>query len=205
MTMLPLIEWGEMLTIDPKTLRHWVQQAHLSLSPHPGDARVKCLTMEQVQHLAALHGRALKLHETLATTSVVDPSAPRAPQVPLHPEPARRGVPELSSPVQPDADLNRKLSHLEMTVAALQQQLAQLADANTTSADLRNAAVWAIAAIHTKESLPFLASLVSSSDPYEQGRGITGLSSFANGCPSETPDSASALPLRSTHPCAPSL
>jgi len=126
MTMLPLIECGEMLTIDPKTLRHWVQQAHLSLSPHPGDARVKCLTMEQVQHLAALHGRALKLHETLATTPVVDSSAPRAPQVPLHPEPAGRGVPELSSPVQPDADLSRKLSHLEMTVAALQQQLAQL-------------------------------------------------------------------------------
>ena len=65
-------------------------------------------------------------------------------------------------------------------------QLAQYAGASTTSAAMRKAAVRALAAIHTKEALPFLASLLSSSDPYEQGRGIFGLGSFANGCPTQT-------------------
>jgi hypothetical protein len=73
------------------------------------------------------------------------------------------------------------------------QQLAQLADANTTSSELRKAAVWALATIHTKESLPFLASLLLSSDTYERGRGVFGLSSFANGCPSQTSDSVRTM------------
>ena len=60
MTMLPLIDCCELLTIDPKTLRHWLRQADIPLQPHPTDARVKCLTLSQVQSLAALHGRALK-------------------------------------------------------------------------------------------------------------------------------------------------
>ena len=73
------------------------------------------------------------------------------------------------------------------------QQLAQLAGVSTTSAELRRAAVWALAAIHTKEALPFLASLLLSSDPDEQARGVVGLSSFANGCPSQTPDNVKSM------------
>ncbi len=49
-------------------------------------------------------------------------------------------------------------------------QLVQYASASTTAAAMRKAAVRALAAIHTKEALPFLASLLSGSDPYEQGR-----------------------------------
>ncbi|HEY9140341.1 MAG TPA: HEAT repeat domain-containing protein [Bryobacteraceae bacterium] len=66
-------------------------------------------------------------------------------------------------------------------------QLAQYASAGTTTAAMRKAAVRALAAIHTKEALPFLAGLLSSSDPYEQGQGIYGLGAFANGCPPQTP------------------
>jgi hypothetical protein len=73
------------------------------------------------------------------------------------------------------------------------QELAQLAGATTTSTELRKAAVWALASIHTKESLPLLASLLLSSDPDEQARGVVGLSSFANGCPSQTPDNVKSM------------
>jgi hypothetical protein len=66
-------------------------------------------------------------------------------------------------------------------------QLAQFAGAGTTSAALRKAAVRALAAIHTKEALPFLVSLLNSADPYEQAQGVFGLGSFANGCPTQTP------------------
>jgi len=66
-------------------------------------------------------------------------------------------------------------------------QLAQYANATTTSAAMRKAAVRALAAIHTKEALPFLAALLSSSDPWEQGQGVFGLGAFANGCPPQTP------------------
>jgi hypothetical protein len=38
------------------------------------------------------------------------------------------------------------------------------------------------------ESLPFLASLLSSPAASEQERGIYGLSAFANGCPAQTHD-----------------
>src|SRR5690349_19724436 len=60
MTTFPLMMCCEMLSIDPKTLRNWLRQAQMSLHLHPTDARIKCLTMEQVQRLAALHGRVLK-------------------------------------------------------------------------------------------------------------------------------------------------
>ena len=75
MTTLPLLDCSEMLTIDPKTLRHWLRQAGIPLQPHPTDARVKCLTMEQVQALAALHGRALKPHPALPSGSGASTSA----------------------------------------------------------------------------------------------------------------------------------
>jgi hypothetical protein len=63
-------------------------------------------------------------------------------------------------------------------------QLVQLA---SLSPERREAAIHAISSIHTREFLPFLASLLTSSDPKEQARGVFGLSSFANVCPAETP------------------
>ncbi len=99
MTMLPLIDCCELLTIDPKTLRHWLRQADIPLQPHPTDARVKCLTLSQVQSLAALHGRVLKPQPVLPSGSGTSPS---------------------------EADLHQKLTSLEAQVALLHQQLAYL-------------------------------------------------------------------------------
>lgn len=44
----------------------------------------------------------------------------------------------------------------------------------------------ALAAIHTKEALAFLASLLNSGDSEEQERAVYGVSAFANGCPIQT-------------------
>jgi hypothetical protein len=72
-------------------------------------------------------------------------------------------------------------------------QLAQLADAQSTSVELRQAAIWAVSSIHTRESQPFLASLLLSSDPDERARGVFGMSSFANGCPPQTLDNVKSM------------
>src|SRR6266487_367592 len=57
MTSIPQMDCCTMLGIDPKTLRNWLRYAHLQFVAHPTDARLKCLTLEQVQQLAALHAR----------------------------------------------------------------------------------------------------------------------------------------------------
>src|SRR5215472_12046166 len=59
MTLVPLNECCLRLGIDPKTLRLWLKAAQLSCCLHPTDARLKCLTLAQLQQLAELHGRPL--------------------------------------------------------------------------------------------------------------------------------------------------
>ena len=51
--MIPIaqMECCTMLGVDPKTLRNWLRHAHLQFVAHPTDARLKCLTAEQVQQL----------------------------------------------------------------------------------------------------------------------------------------------------------
>jgi hypothetical protein len=112
MTLFALKEGCALLGIDSKTLRHWMQQAHLCFQPHPSDARLKCVTSEQLEQLAALHHRPLEL-----------PAA----QVQWHPAGAAPAlVPQkLSDQAQPD--LLSRLAHLETQVALVQQQLAGLA------------------------------------------------------------------------------
>ena len=113
MTLLPLIDCCELLTIDPKTLRHWLRQADLPLQPHPTDARVKCLTLLQVQSLAALHCRTLKPHPAFPSGAGTAPAACGEPQ-------------PLTSPAASEADLHQKLASLEAQVALLHHQLAHL-------------------------------------------------------------------------------
>jgi hypothetical protein len=122
MITLPLIDCSQMLAIDAKTLRHWLRQANIPLHSHPTDARVKCLTMQQVLHLAALHGRALKPHEA-PTTSLLETSLLGAPLVPTGTDSALGETPA----IQPETDLLTKLSHLETQVVTMQQHLAGLA------------------------------------------------------------------------------
>ena len=73
------------------------------------------------------------------------------------------------------------------------QQLVWFVAGVPADCDIRAAAVRALAAIHTKETLPFLASLLSSADATEQERALYGLSSFANGCPIETQANATSM------------
>ena len=60
MTTIPLTDCCAMLGIDPKTLRHWLKRATMEFVPHPTDARLKCLSLEQVHQLATLHDRPLQ-------------------------------------------------------------------------------------------------------------------------------------------------
>jgi len=61
MTPLAQTDCCTMLGIDPKTLRNWLRHAKMQFCTHPADARLKCLTPEQVQQLAALHARPLQM------------------------------------------------------------------------------------------------------------------------------------------------
>jgi hypothetical protein len=114
MTLVPLNECCLRLGIDPKTLRLWLKAAQLSCCLHPTDARLKCLTLAQLQQLAELHRRPLpKSQPYTAPQSVAVPaSAPAA----------------LEASTPPDADeLHLQLSLLRQQVSTLQTQVTELA------------------------------------------------------------------------------
>src|SRR5947209_3236029 len=100
----------------------------MELAAHPTDARVKCLTAEQVQRLASLHGRTLQPHEGFTNAPLVATSPLGAPQTPMHTDSATSLAPEkvLPTALLREADLIKQLSHLETKVATMQEQLAQL-------------------------------------------------------------------------------
>lgn len=109
MTLLPLTDCCRLLGIDPKTLRLWLQSANVSWTPHPSDARLKCLTPSQLHHLAHLHGRFL-----------LDPLPPSAP-------PAEQPVSTAPASPPPEADLRHLFTHLQTQIATLQEQVTHLA------------------------------------------------------------------------------
>lgn len=115
MTAVPFTQCCSMLSVDAKTLRQWLKHSHLSLHQSPTDARVKCLTIEQVQHLAILHGRSIQQ----------DASA--VPLVPPEMPPESLMIPNVPSTLPATAELVDKLSSLEATVTILQQQVTHLA------------------------------------------------------------------------------
>lgn len=111
MTAVPFTQVAHMLAVDAKTLRQWIKQSNLELTPHSTDARIKCLTIEQVHLLASLHGKDLPLPSEPCTGG-------REPNV-------------VASQVSPVAvywiDLLDKLTRLEAQVASQQEQIAHLA------------------------------------------------------------------------------
>jgi hypothetical protein len=128
MTTLPLAQGARLLGIHPKTLRHWLKQSHLPLVPHPGDARIKCVTQDHLQQVASLYGRQLQAPGPPQTPSPV----PVAPE--LRTQSSPEGVVAPSSPASSlsasslsEADLLEKLTRLETKVATQQEQLAHLA------------------------------------------------------------------------------
>jgi hypothetical protein len=111
MTSLSLSECCHLLAIDPKTLRQWLVQAQMSLHTHPTDARIKCLTSEQVHVLASLHDQVLALPvAALDASTRPDEAESRTPPTTLS-----------------DADLRARLVQMEHQVATLQAQLTNLA------------------------------------------------------------------------------
>jgi hypothetical protein len=110
-----------MLGVSAKTLRQWLKLSDVSLHQSPMDARVKCLTIEQLQQLAILHGRSLK--PDVIASPEPEHLAPVQPEKPTHLQPGS----QLPSTFRDDSDLTKSLSSLETVVANLQQQVTQLA------------------------------------------------------------------------------
>lgn len=116
MTLLPLTDCCLLLGVDPKTLRLWLTAAHLSCTLHPDDARLKCLTQPQLQHLATLHGR--RLSQPLPTDGALAPQA--APS-------ETSTLPNASALPSAETDLWPHLMRLQTQMATLQEQVTHLA------------------------------------------------------------------------------
>jgi hypothetical protein len=125
MMIIPQSDCCTMLGIDPKTLRNWMRHAALRFSPHPTDARLKCLAMEHIEQLATLHGRPL-------------PSPVSASPFPQEGSGQATPVWELAASLAPTSDLvpaspseemalRTSVASLQRSVATLQEQLAHLA------------------------------------------------------------------------------
>ena len=123
MTIVSLTDCCRLLAIDAKTLRRWLSLAHLSVQAHPLDARLKCVTWEQVQQVAATHRRILP--ESSEQHFQAEPS-------PLSTPPDGRSASVLA-PVVSDVsahimDLTQQLGSLQAHVATLQHQLSLLTE-----------------------------------------------------------------------------
>lgn len=109
MTIVPFTQCCSILEVSAKTLREWLKRESMSLHQSPTDARVKCLTSEQVHLLADLHGRILRAssakddHKPSETTSQMTP------------------------PSLEHSDMREQLTRLEVQVTSQQAQIAQLA------------------------------------------------------------------------------
>ena len=132
MSTFALTQCCRMRAIDAKTLRQWLRQANLPLHVHPTDARLKCLSLEQLQQLATLHGRPFPSPVSAPPAPLVAAAAQLQPQLPTHVEPVCDGAQgktiNTSSPTfAGEADLIAKLVQLETQVASMQHHLTRLA------------------------------------------------------------------------------
>src|SRR5262249_37189863 len=127
MTVVPFTVVCSMLGIDAKTLRQWLKQSQFTLQAHPTDARIKCLTMEQVHTLATLHHRSVKEEVAAAPEQAFVPllsaKASSTGEQPMIPVPGC----QFPSTCPSGPDLLQSLLSLQATVANLQQQVTQLA------------------------------------------------------------------------------
>jgi len=104
-------------------LHHWLQQANVPFTTHPTDARIKCVTEEQIQQVAALHSRPLR---SAATTGPVMPKA-QALHLPEHETGHQQTAQALPTFFSQETELIQRLLSLETRVVTLQEQVAQLA------------------------------------------------------------------------------
>jgi hypothetical protein len=122
MTLVPFTECCAMLGIDAKTLRHWLRQANVEWTAHPTDARLKCLTKEQVEGVATLHARPLP--SPVSASPALPEAAPARPESEVQLLEASILLP---TSVLPEADLRKQLACLEAKLSTMQAHLAQLA------------------------------------------------------------------------------
>ena len=132
MTLVPFTDCCAMLGIDAKTLRNWLRQANLEWAAHPKDARLKCLSTEQVEQVARLHARPLPW--PLSAPPALPEAAPAKPESQAQLLEASLLLPTSMSE---EADLIKKLAALETQVTSMQEQLAQLALALLRERELR--------------------------------------------------------------------
>src|SRR5712691_1454143 len=127
MTLIPQLDGCTMLGIGPKTLRNWLRHANMPFSIHPIDARLKCLTLEQVPQLATLHARPLQISPT-ASRAFPDEVTPRdSSQGPSAAAQAKEASPvSTTSSLSEEAELRKAVCGLEAKVLTLQEQLTQL-------------------------------------------------------------------------------
>jgi hypothetical protein len=156
MTLLPFADCCLCLGVDPKTLRLWLKAAHLSCCVHPTDARLKCLTPSQLQHLAELHGRCLP-HllpgtgaELASCSSIPSPSSQAS---------SAAGPEALMSSA--DADLRHQFTLLQAQVCALSAHVTELALALLREREAR----WQERAPHLKTPPPQADAALLSPPP----------------------------------------
>ncbi len=85
------------------------------------------------------------------------------------------------------------MSSFRSTTSVGVSSLSWLAQSATAPAPVRQAAVWALKSIHTQSTLPFLASLLDSSDNSLKLAGAIGIAAFVNGCPVQGPWNMASL------------
>ena len=127
MTPLAQTDCCTMLGIGPKTLRNWLRHANMQFCTHPADARLKCLTPEQVQQLATLHARPLPMSPP-TSPALADEVTPLDW---LHEQTAPAQANEASPgsgtrALSEEAELRKAVGGLEAKVLSLQEQLTQL-------------------------------------------------------------------------------
>lgn len=121
MAFIPLIDCYDLLDLDPKTLRSSLKRLGITATPHPSDTRIKCLTTQQIEHLASLHARVLR-------PCMIDPSdaTPRVHPMASSSASEVAGKQEQKAPEE-ESHLSQKVHTLETHIAQLSDQLAQLA------------------------------------------------------------------------------
>jgi uncharacterized coiled-coil protein SlyX len=148
MSLLSLADSCRLLAIDAKTLCRWLRLAHISVQAHPVDARLKCVTSEQLQHVAARHRR------TLPTSS--EQPSPGEPSDGRDASMWSSVVPEESFPI---TQLTQQLGSLQAQVALLQHQLALLTE------QLQKEQQWRTSVMKTFEDKPAESSLDKPATP----------------------------------------
>jgi hypothetical protein len=130
MTTLPLATGARLLGIHPKTLHHWLKEAHFPLAAHPSDARIKCVAQQHLLEVAKHHGRPPPdLAAAARRTGGAAPasSEEQAKLLPTNETEADPAAASRSTTSPAEAELMQKLCGLEAKVGLLQEQLAQLA------------------------------------------------------------------------------